>query len=111
MDHSDEKKPKWSERDISHYFDVLTGMDAVLYHLRRVLEDHRDCDGCDLCIAAQGAEYTMDIYNDLFMADAPAEARHCFRLEFEPDPEPQPTPTHIAAKPPAVAKAKPYWIP
>ena len=110
--------------DSEHYFGVMMGMDAALGHLRDVLDDHKDCPGCDLCVACVSIEYTMKIFADLIAVDAPWEAMQQFREETDPDalkrfqermdkaravaPSAAPAPPPSAGLPPA--KDRPYWL-
>lgn len=74
-------------KEVDLYFGMLMGLHVAQGHLRDVLREHADCDGCNLCIDATGMEYTIKLYLEMVASDAPAEAIGRFDREIAPDDE------------------------
>lgn len=71
----------------NHYWNLLMTMDALLFHLREIMDDHKNCPGCRLCWDAQGMEYTIEGYFGSLLGEAPVNALARFKKETEEDVE------------------------
>lgn len=71
----------------NHYLNLLMTMDALLFHLREIMDDHENCPGCRLCRDADGMGYTIEHYFGTLRSEAPVNAIARFKKETEEDVE------------------------
>jgi hypothetical protein len=105
--------------DETHYCDLMMSLDCLLSNLSEVLKGHAICPGCDLCINAQGMEYTTQMFYGSLYSHAPSASVQRFLEETEDEPfdllsapampAPADAPRSAAAELPP-ATQKPYWI-
>lgn len=99
------------------YYGLLVGFDHLMAKLRDVGHAHRDCEGCQLCLDAQGIAHTVQIYWGLTFSSAPSEAVQRFHRDFAKleeearaaEEKAAPAPV-VVTKPPTPKESHPYWL-